>query len=943
MPKPKEICVFLPCHTLEDFPTHLRDEVASGLLAAWTSPWHPEILAAVGALPVWHRADTTPVEMDRLLLIIPSASESRLPSDFQQRVGDATDTKQVNVTNRADAVRQILDYLHDVIPSGGNGAGAAMDGGSAVERTSAVDLASSPAGPERAVVADDFFALGFAALQVQLMTRKLRYSSNLDQAIFSEHVISAARAWTAGRREEARDSLQAAYDLLAEERDHYFSADPHLVDLVLVAESTVGDPLMRTLRGDQPLSLLMSARVAELIREQSPEIAERIAERHRAGTLSVIGGGADDVQRLEVLSGAAVARWLHEGVERVERALGLRPKVFGRLGGGIPGDLPPWLIAEKYIGAITSDFTAGVGSQSEAKLLWQAGGSEIEALTARPLDADQPQSFLGIGPRMGEAADSGEVATALMVRWPGGGAGELDDLRRAASWGMALGRFWTLDHYFTNGERPYHSCTLPSAPADGAWLSQAVSEDVADPLSSVAREFTSGLRDEATAALAALATIVGGDSASSPKPASEDALAAEARRLSAAIGMRAGDVAATSAASAAIALNPHSGPARTEFEIAGPPPAASTPGLFGATRRKRGSQLTVDIPGHGFTTVASNPSGGRSRSLGLRGLFRKPRPMAYGQALSNEFLDVAIHPESGGVAAVHAGAQRGNRFSWQLARFDANGPGDGYSAMKCRQLRVVSADTAEGIIEARGVLAVEQRTVAEFEIQYTLKRGSRWLIIDVALDGCEAVASDPWRSYIAGRAAWATDALSIRPLVRDKRHRTSGRRIEAPLGIVVDEGDRHLQVCGFGLPAHRRTGSQRLDTLLRVAGESANRFRLAYGFDVPSPVRAARQLIVPAAVVPLAEPPAQPSRGWLVDVEPRSVLLTDWKAEGAHTFCVRALETSGKPVRMRLRACRQIVSVERTSNGASLPTEDDALALRMAGHEVVGLRVQLAP
>lgn len=961
MPIPKEICVFLPCHTLEDFPTHLRDEAASGLLAAWTSPWHPRIVAAVGGVPSWNRADTPPVEMDHRLLLVPSASESRLPSDFEQRLGDSTECKRLHITTRAAAVQAIFDYFDNARVDDAAANQTAPQTPAQANSQTAAELTASGPGPAAGcreavgeVTVGDFFALGFAMLQVQLMTRQLRYSSNLDQVVFAEHVFAAAQAWVAGRGEEAKNSLHSAFDLLAEERDHYFSADPHLIDLVLVAESTLGEELAETLRGDQPLNLLMSARVAETIRDTAPAIAARIAERHRAGTLSIAGGAADDTTRLETRSGTAVGHWLREGVERIEQALGLRPKVFGRLGGGIPGDLPSWLVAEKFVGAITSDFTAGVGSQEEAKLMWQSGGAEIEALTARPLDADQPQSYLGIGPRMGEAADRGEVATALLVRWPGSGACELEDLRRAARWGLALGRFWTLDKYFTEGERPYHTCTLPSVTADGASLTQAVSAGVNDPLSGPAREFVAGIEAEARGAVCTLATLVSGDLEAGESAGADSGtstkewgsgssvkvdLGAEARRLARAIGLNPSETAPTSSA---VVLNPHSGPSRVALELQGPPPASDAPGLFGATRRGRVSVLTVDTPGQGFTTVVGDPHNKRSGPFRLRNWFRKPKPLASGQALGNEFLDVAIHPQSGGIAAVHAGAQRGNRFSWQLARFDAGGPNGGYSQMQARQLRVTFADTSEGVIEVSGEMLVENRAAGEFSVRYSLRRGSRWLLVDVELKNCEPLGSDPWRSYIAGRAAWSSDALSVRALVRDKRLRTGGRRIEAPLGVFVDEGDRKLQVCGFGLSAHRRIGGQRLDTLLRVAGETGERFRLAYGFDVSSPVRAARHQIVPPSVVSLVSPPAEASRGWLVDVDARSVVLTDWECEDQNTFRVRAIETSGKPVQMRLRAFRDLASVERIVGGPAVSVEGDTAILRLAGHETTELRVRLA-
>ena len=72
-----DITVLFPCHSLDDFPTHLRGSEAEGLLSAWTAVWHPALLAAVGKTPIWHRADEPPQECADRLLIVSESCRTR--------------------------------------------------------------------------------------------------------------------------------------------------------------------------------------------------------------------------------------------------------------------------------------------------------------------------------------------------------------------------------------------------------------------------------------------------------------------------------------------------------------------------------------------------------------------------------------------------------------------------------------------------------------------------------------------------------------------------------------------------------------------------------------------------------------------------------------------------------------------------------------------------
>ena len=80
----QELTVFLPCHSLEDFPTYLEGTEAEGLLAAWTALWHPAFIHSARKIPGWCRADEPPEDLSGKLFIVPTLSEGWLSCDFDE-------------------------------------------------------------------------------------------------------------------------------------------------------------------------------------------------------------------------------------------------------------------------------------------------------------------------------------------------------------------------------------------------------------------------------------------------------------------------------------------------------------------------------------------------------------------------------------------------------------------------------------------------------------------------------------------------------------------------------------------------------------------------------------------------------------------------------------------------------------------------------------------
>ena len=167
----RRVSVILPCQSWDDFPTHLGNQASAELLAAWTSLWHPGLLAATGRLPGWHQAEEPPdpASLEGELVVVPPPSRQRMPSDWCDRLRMTSPQNPAPIETTASR----------------------SDTAAAVLRGAGVDAAAY----DPNIVAD-FLALGFAYLLIELLTRAMRYSSVLDAERFEATVVAAATAAT---------------------------------------------------------------------------------------------------------------------------------------------------------------------------------------------------------------------------------------------------------------------------------------------------------------------------------------------------------------------------------------------------------------------------------------------------------------------------------------------------------------------------------------------------------------------------------------------------------------------------------------------------------------------------------------------------------------------------------------------------------------------------
>ena len=914
MPNIDECCILIPAPTLEDFPSDLTDYDARSLLSGWTVLWHPKLLSATARVPSWYRADAPPEPTETRLVAIPSPSQSQLPSLMQASMESAL---WLTAASRDQWIARIQE--------------------------TDLDLSAPPRleNGRREIGLSDFYALGYAYLQIQVMTRRLRYTSNLDEVHLQSRTVAAANAYLEQDADTAISALHDVFDLLAQERDHYFSScDAHLLDLHLVSSTTVDrlldtrecDPVRRPNAGSHggdesepveilptPINVLIDGDVAEKLRQSDDPRVRVLADRIRSGVIGWCGGGmsgdgpsgAEFLQTVSIAEAEASLRTAHRLCTDV---VGAPPRTYARFTGGFSADLVGSLIRLGYQGLIPLDFAKGSGHRREPKVAIRSAAGSLDALTCQPIDASNEAAFLILGTRLGEEIDSGEVATALFAHWPGETCDSYQDLRRAASWGLSLGRFWKLDDYFAKGDRPYHhSDVAPTHQPTSDLLDASTQRENA--ISDFAAQLVDHVRTNRDDQLGQLTGLI---QRSEP---TDRQLGGFARAVL-------GQHATSEQPNGVLLVNAASAPRRQTIVVDGRVDD-SVEHVFAATPFGDQTTVTIDVPAFGFAVVRhTGPNADAVKHS--PGLFKRIRPKFMTSEklgaerersgvvrLFNEFMEATINHETGALTGVYSGASRGNRFSMRLVLCDhrlLSGDREAVaSQMICDSIESeITTSAAVCKVQGKAVSIEGDRLLFDFRMTYTLSRGSRFVRVRGEVLPKAELDGRPWDHYIAARAAVADATPIVRAIVRDKLHRASTRRMVCGLGLLVDESERQTLISATGRPFHRRVGDRFIDSILLAGKQHSGAFEMNYGFDVTHVVGSARALLDETLQIPVHVREGSPATGWLVHVTPKTVHVAQIRiaptAGGTIALVVQLIQTRAQRCTATVRLLHEVRS-----------------------------------
>ncbi|MCX7402974.1 MAG: hypothetical protein NTY87_07705 [Planctomycetia bacterium] len=424
----ERLTVFLPCHTLDDFPTWLDEAQADDLLAAWTAAWHPSLIANLGCLPAWASVDLPPSDGVAILGIVPATCEDRFASAF-----DATCQSGSYFVRQFNDRPGIVAAARQLLAQGNASSG---------------DVVATNPSHEIPLTAD-FHALGLAWLLAELLARRMRSTTRLESTDFAQSVVTAARAAASGEDGVAREHLQEAFGYLAASRSHSYPVDVWLLDLVLLAESTTDLPLASELNSPVPAALVATGHVIDTLAQKYPAMLQQIRNRCAAGTLTPAGGRYDS-KPLDSATPEEILVSFARGHRAWREHVGVVPTTYAQCAGGSSAILPQVLKSLGYDGAIWNLFDGTpLPDPGTSRIRWEGSGSaSIDCVARPPLDARSAQMVLSLAEKIGDAMDHDHTAVIQFAHYPGTASRWFEDLRRIGAWSTVLGTFVTPDELF---------------------------------------------------------------------------------------------------------------------------------------------------------------------------------------------------------------------------------------------------------------------------------------------------------------------------------------------------------------------------------------------------------------------------------------------------------------------------------------------------------------
>jgi alpha-mannosidase len=894
-------------HGWEDFPVHQVGDKAGELLASWTALWHPLILLASGELPVWNRTDNLPDNAEGSIAVVPAFLEKQISLSARHKLEDLGGTWFTGSSSRESSATGIIGLL-GIDPSG-----IATD------------------------VVQDFYSFGYCYLQVQLMTRQLRYVSTLDTAIISEHLIAAAQAASTADESTCREMLQRGFDQLIQERSNYYPDGGRFVDCLYLANKISISGLQETLSFGHPVSFQTSGQTLANLASapENRDVFRKIGERIAEGSLCVVAGPASELA-MPLLSLASVVRQTAKGRQSIREIF---PKAtcatWGSRRFGLSRSLPGILELAGFTSAVHASLDDGNFPHTAPNLTrWQGDDLTIfNALSSMPRLADSPETWLKLSIRTGEMIESHHFATEFFVHWPGAQSDSYVDLVNSQKFGEVLGRFITVDQFFSEASDPGYTQTWRADDYRDPFLAQLVQANSLDPVSRFSRYWQLSARLQTALSLHRMLMLL---DAKTEICQGEDDLRESIDQLTEGTSPPADRETASHVEQL---VEKYSG--RLATILAGESnPVESNPVESGGGKLRINSHhfpfnsantantalgsKEANVPAWGYRYVPGGEDSVSSTGLLRKAFQRKKVPLVVdGIRLQNPYFYVDINPQTGGIGGICFHTRRGSVASQQLAirsssvSISRKGNTDGrYSQMVATRVGVFSETSEQATLESTGQLVLDGRVSGTFRQLTHLSLHEPVVRLDIDVELSEPLTGAPWQDYLCNRIAWNDDAPAIHYWSMGTRTQTSLNRIKSPMALQIEQQAGNLSLFPCGLPFHQRSGYRQLDTLLSVKGETTSHWTLGLGVNIVYPLNAAMAMMSPPLEIPMREWEANREKsGWIFHLNCKNVAVFDWPGiygqEGERYLAGRSLrflvrETQGRPASVRLDCFRPI-------------------------------------
>ncbi|MGQ9504169.1 MAG: hypothetical protein ACUVQR_04595 [Thermogutta sp.] len=911
-----QLMILLPCYSLEDFQVSRSDEEAEEILAGLCGLFHPVLIQQTQNVPRWERAYDPPIAPDQAMIVIPECSEKCLPSTWlaDLPVGQSLVVRRYrNLAGLWEAIQQVTGQSLDV--------------------------------PHPEFI-DDFVALGYAYFQVELMTRQLRYMSNLDELRFRDHTVKAAQALLAGNPDQAKENLQRSFDLLTESREYFYPVQTYLIDLTLTAETTLGPGLRRDLETTKQVNVLTTGRILRHMAKHHPETLKSLKESLEAGHVNVIGG-EDEESSSAFLPQPALTRHLAYGHQQWQETLGARPEIFGKRRFGLSPLLPGILNNFRYEGVLHFALDDGIFPvPNQSKIRWEGvDESVIDAVGRVPLDASRASTFLKLGETVGRALDLDHAATVIFAHWPDKVSVWYKFLRRSAYYSPVLGQFSLLKDYFRNTQYLGSRVTYKSDEYRPPYLVQAVAEFQINPIGRwiqfvrlcayadvltdllVMRCLVIGTWDEAAShhwqfaqharslADASLNTHDGLAQYETLLAQLQDSINQVTSSLAGLLPRE-----EKTARSGCLVFNALSFPRRIVAD------SSAVSRETEVTKADKSAPVVVPVPSFGYSWTEAGGQQELEEPLPKRPswwghFWRQRRTSAEEEKiiLKTESCQVQVDKTTGGIQGLfplpYGRNLLGQRLAMRFLQPTSTGQSEDDPEAFYSRMIAETIEHSETTVRASGRLVdAAGELLARFTQLIEASPHSPVVRLHIRLDPERIPEANPWNSYYACRFAWSDESMLVRRSLGLAATETERERFESLYFVQLSGTSHTLTLLTPGLVYHRMVGLRKLDTLLVVRGDTIREFTIGIGLDVRYPLHAALELLQPTLQIPQTPPPV-PASAWFLALDVQNVIVSaiepvniDGQLAELRTLLT---ETEGRAGPVNVHLCRPVQSAHR--------------------------------
>lgn len=869
----EQLLVVLPCHSLEDFPTHETGQSAANLLASWTAIWHPDLIALTGRAPGWVSQDFVDRDLANTLIIVPEIC-ANLSTDFDE----AANNKSAKFVDGQPTRAEI--YRH-----------ACFDG--LINRSSNQELT------------DDFFAIGYSYLQIQIMTRQLRYSTTLNSEEFDQRLLAAVHSWKNESSDSARSKLASCFDLLLEEKNNFYPTEPSLIDLVLVPPS---GKLKKQLQTSHKTNFCLAGQSISNIRNHSPENFEQLESGIKDKKIDFAVSQEFELPT-QLVSIESIMNQIRQAQQLAEINLGAASQTYCGYHSGLNPQLPNVLDQLGFESAVHAAFSGGtISNTSSPTINWQGlEGTTIPALSTPPIDANSSDGFLKLGLTIGEMLDGYHHCQLLFAHWPGRVCESFGDLVRTMKYGSVFGKFVTFSEYNSCIYDSGFSDTFEAEDYKSPFLDSAWQQKEVDPISRWIDYWRSYYDLRSLANFQVMSKLAKLESGKPVKKEEFDAIRSELESI--------------------VCQKKSMQMVRSKIDE-----LVSESHLI--------PQYNLEVQNQSFEGVVINPTGRpkvwRSRnasdskaiivnSFGVLtpatqlGLIERNAPSLIVDSphdippsLRNDFFEIQFDQNTGGIKSVNRHEKRGNLFSQQLAfRLSQSVFEHGYPRQRSRYTQMSAnewhhSETEKSVasVTSKGMLFDDENPYAEYEQTVSIGRHDRKIHFDVKVDLLSDLTGPPWRNYLANRIAWVSEDAELYRSENEVSDRVYQEKFTAPQFVEIRDEDASLAFLGGGISFHRRSHRRMIDNLLIIEGEQQRRFRFAVSVDAPTAIGAAIDYLTPSYFLPMEQESNQ--SGWLFHLNCKNVILTSMEPVISQDgqlagIKLRLQESEGRPGELTIR------------------------------------------